>query len=63
MGATKGKQLFDGSILIVRYFFQAIGVRYTDELLVRGVDKRDEIKEHPTALADAFELGKRLARE
>ncbi|MGB2584122.1 MAG: flavodoxin family protein [Dehalococcoidia bacterium] len=63
VGATKGKQLFDGSILIVRYFFQAIGVKYTDELLVRGVDKRDEIKEHPTALADAFELGKRLARE
>ncbi len=63
VGATKGKQLFDGSILIVRYFFQAIGVKYTDELLVRGVDKRDEIKEHPTALSDAFELGKRLARE
>jgi multimeric flavodoxin WrbA len=63
VGATKGKQLFDGSILIVRYFFQAIGVKYADELLVRGVDKRDEIKEQPTALADAFELGKRLARE
>ena len=63
VGATKGKQLFDGSILIVRYFFQAIGVKYADELLVRGVDKRDEIKEHPTALSDAFELGKRLARE
>jgi len=63
VGATRGKQRFDGSILIVKYFFQAIGVKYADELLVRGVDKRDEIKEHPTALSDAFELGKRLARE
>ena len=63
VGATKGKQLFDGSILIVKYFFQAIGVTYVDELLVRNVDKRGEIKEHPAALADAFELGKRLARE
>ena len=60
VGATRGKQLFDGSILTVKYFFQAIGVKYVDELLVRGVDKKGEIKEHPTALMDAFELGKRL---
>ena len=63
VGATRGEQLFDGSILIVKYFFQAIGVRYADELLIRGVDKKGEIKEHPAALADAFELGKRLAQE
>ena len=60
VGATRGKQLFDGSILTVKYFFQAIGVKYVDELLVRGVDKKAEIKKHPTALSDAFELGKRL---
>ena len=63
IGATRGKQLFDGSILTVKYFFQAFGVEYVDELLVRGVDKRGEIKEHPTALSDAFELGKRLAQK
>jgi len=60
VGATRGKQLFDGSTLTVKYFFQAIGVKYADELLIRGVDKRGEIKEHPAALSDAFELGKRL---
>jgi len=60
VGATRGKQLFDGSILTVKYFFQTIGVKYVDEVLVRGVDKKGEIKEHPTALSDAFELGKRL---
>jgi multimeric flavodoxin WrbA len=63
VGATRGKQLFDGSILIVKYFFKAIGVDYADELLVRGVDERGEIKGHPTALSDAFEMGKRLAKE
>ncbi len=62
VGATRGEKLFDGSILTVQYFFKAIGVRYVDELLVRGVDKRGEIKEHPTALSDAFELGRRLAQ-
>jgi multimeric flavodoxin WrbA len=60
VGATKGKTLFDGSRLVVKYFFDAIGVVYTDELLVRSVDKKGEIKTHPTALTDAFELGKRL---
>ena len=62
VGATRGKQLFDGSVLTVKYFFQAVGAEYADELLVRGVDKRGEIKEHPTALSDAFELGKRLVQ-
>jgi len=63
VGATRGEQLFDGSILTVKYFFKAIGVDYVGELLVRGVDKKGEIKEHPTALSDAFELGKRLVQE
>ncbi len=62
VGATKGQKLFEGSILTVKYFFQAIGVDYTAELLVRGVDKKGEIREHPTALKDAFELGSRLAQ-
>ena len=62
VGATRGKKLFDGSKLTVKYFFESIGVKYVDELLVRGVDKRGEIKEHPTALSDAFQLGRRLAQ-
>ena len=63
VGATRGKKLFDGSIMTVKYFFQSIGVKYVDELLVRGVDKRGEIKQHPSALSDAFELGRRLAQK
>lgn len=62
IGATRGKKLFDGSILTVKCFFQFIGVKYVDELLVRGVDKRGEIKDHPTALSEAFELGRRLTQ-
>ena len=63
VGATKGRKLFDGSILTVKYFFQSIGVEYVAELLIPGVDKKGEIREHPTALADAFELGRRLAQK
>lgn len=61
VGATRGAKLFDGSVLVVKYFFGAIGVSYAGELLVRGVDQKAEIREHPTALKDAFELGERLA--
>ena len=61
VGATKGAKLFDGPKLTIRYFFKAINAEYTEELLIRGVDKKGEIKEHPTALKDAYELGKRLA--
>jgi multimeric flavodoxin WrbA len=63
VGATRGANLFTGSILVIKYFFQAIGVEYADELLVRSIDKKGEIKEHPTALAGAYELGQRLARQ
>jgi len=62
VGATKGQRLFEGPKLTVKYFFEAINVEYADELLVRGVDARGEIKQHPTALSDAFELGKRLVQ-
>ena len=63
VGATQGKQLFDGSILVIKYFFQAFGAEYADELLVRGMDKRGEIKEHPDLLKEAFALGERLVQQ
>jgi len=62
VGATKGEKLFDGSILTIKYFFQAIEINYKEELLIRGIDQKGEIREHPTALSDAFELGKRLVQ-
>jgi multimeric flavodoxin WrbA len=62
VGATKGANLFDGSKLMVKYWFDAIGFEYAVELLVRGVDKQGEVKKHPTAMADAYELGKKLAK-
>lgn len=62
VGATRGKRLFDGSRLTIKYFFKAINIEYSVELLIPGVDKKGEIKEHPTALSDAFKLGERLAQ-
>jgi multimeric flavodoxin WrbA len=61
MGATRGKRLFDGAVLTVKYFFDAIGMEYAGDLLIRGIDAKALIKEHPTALQDAFRLGQQLA--
>jgi multimeric flavodoxin WrbA len=63
VGATKGEKLFDGSIATVRYFFKTVGVEYAEELLIRGVDQKGDIQQHPSALKDAFELGRRLAQK
>jgi multimeric flavodoxin WrbA len=60
VGATRGNKLFDGATLTVKYFFDAIGVKYTGNLLIRGVDGKAQINEHPTALRDAFRLGQQV---
>jgi multimeric flavodoxin WrbA len=61
VGATKGANLFEGPKLTAKYFFKAINADYTEELLIRSVDKKAEIKDHPDYLAAAHELGKKLA--
>jgi hypothetical protein len=49
-------------VLTVKYFFDAIGVEYSGDLLVRGIDNKGQIREHPAALEDAFRLGQQLVR-
>jgi multimeric flavodoxin WrbA len=60
VGATRGAKLFDGAVLTVKYFFDAIGVKYSGDLLVRGIDNKGQIRERPAALEDAFRLGQEL---
>jgi multimeric flavodoxin WrbA len=60
VGATRGERLFDGVVLTVKYFFDAVGVKYCGDLLVRGVDGEAHIREHATALEDALRLGRQL---
>ena len=62
VGATKGNNLFEGSVLTIRYFFKTIGVEYSGELLVRNVDRKGEILEKSQTIVDAFELGKNLVQ-
>jgi multimeric flavodoxin WrbA len=62
-GGTRFPDVFDHAKAVVKNFFLTIDVEYWAELLFSGVDRRNEIKEHPTALKDAYLLGKRLVEE
>ena len=63
VGATRGKQLFDGVILTAKYFYDALDMEYGGELLFRGLDGRKDVDEHPEMLSEAYELGKRVVLE
>lgn len=56
VAATKGKDLFDGIKLNVKYFLDAAGARFRDSLCYRGIDKRGALEKHPTARADVIAL-------
>jgi len=58
VGATKGKNLFEGAQLVAKYFFDALDMTYEGGLFVRSVDGKGEIAKHPEFLAQALELGR-----
>ncbi len=61
-GATKGKLLFDGSLRVMKYFFDAIGGSLVAALLVRGAEKKGQIKKIPGALERANSMGRYAAK-
>ncbi len=60
LGATKGKNLFDGVSLTAKYFFDAVGAHFKGSLTYRQIEGPGEIKQHPTALTDAREKARAL---
>jgi multimeric flavodoxin WrbA len=63
VGATKGSKLFDGTLLTIKYFFDAIDATLYKSLLFKNVDAAGDIQKHPTALKEAYDLGQELAVE
>jgi len=61
VGATRGKRMFEGVCLTIRYFFDAIDASYEGELLYRGSDGKGDIRSHPTALKECYEAGVKFA--
>ncbi|MBN2333355.1 MAG: flavodoxin family protein [Deltaproteobacteria bacterium] len=59
-GATRGRQLFTGAALTVRYFFDALDTELWRSLLYRGLDGADDVLSYPEYLEEAYQSGKDL---
>ncbi|MHC1744952.1 MAG: flavodoxin family protein [Syntrophobacteraceae bacterium] len=56
-GATKGKRLFECTVLSIRYFFDALNMSYAGDLCVRDLEDKGAVRAHPTALDDCRKAG------
>jgi len=52
VGATKGKNLFDGMFLTAKYFFDAVGADYHGSLTYPRVENKGDLEQHETVLND-----------
>ena len=62
VGGSKGDKTFDGALLTMKYFFDALDMAFYKSLLYKEVDDKGEILRHPTAMAEAFALGKQIVQ-
>ncbi|MDH4333100.1 MAG: flavodoxin family protein [Desulfobulbaceae bacterium] len=53
VAATYGEKVFEGAILTAKYSFDAMGMGYGGEFLVRGMEGRGDMAKDATALARA----------
>ena len=54
VGATRGKNLFEGIHLTMKYFYDAVGANYhaNDCLTYRQIEHRGDMRKHETVLSD-----------
>jgi multimeric flavodoxin WrbA len=62
VGATRGKRLFDGTLLTVKYFFDVLDMELWRTLLFRGLDFESDVLRYPEYLDEARDAGRELAR-
>ena len=60
VAATQGERVFEGAILTMQYAFDAMGLAYSGEVLVRGVDHRGEMQKARKEMVEAREAGRRF---
>lgn len=62
VGATRGKKLFDGTLLSIRYCFDALDVELWRSLLYRGMDQKGDVLKYPELLEEAYRAGRELVQ-
>ena len=63
VAGSRTPEPFSGIRLTLRYFFDVFSVARVHELFYRPFDRAGAIREHPSALAEAFALGRTIGRE
>jgi len=61
VGATRGANLFQGSELVAKYFYDALDMSYEGGVVEKREDAKGAIVDHPDALLSAAELGRKAA--
>lgn len=59
-GATKGKNLFEGMQLTIKYFFDAVGASFENSLTYRKIEGSKDMMNHPTVHSDVRQAVKSL---
>ena len=62
VGATRGKKLFEGPLLTVKFFLDVLDAELWRSLLYRGLDFEGDVLKHPEYLTEAFEAGNALVQ-
>ncbi len=60
LGATKGKNLFEGMIFTAKYFYDAVGAKYEGGLTYRQIEFPGDMEKHPTVQQELKDAVKTL---
>ena len=60
VGATRGKNLFEGCELTCKYFYDAMDMEYGGGIFFRRVEEKGAILKHEDAMAQARALGRKI---
>lgn len=61
VGATRGKNLFEGAQLTAQYFFDALDMSYDGGIFFRSLEKKTAAKKTPETLQEAYNMGRKAA--
>ncbi len=60
VGGSKSKKQFESIKLTMKSYFDVLQINYVTNLFINKIDDLGEIQKHPSALKEAFRLGKEL---
>jgi multimeric flavodoxin WrbA len=63
VGGTKLKNLFEPTLIMIKTFFRLMDIEYAGDILLRDIDEKGAINNHPDELRHAYEEGQRLVEE